>query len=186
MMNSRCTPGPELTKEKFLELCQAEADKKRDDEIEKAKDKIEAKLSLLEKKLAKEKRELNEDQSRASSRKLEEYGTHAENILSLFLGRRRTLTTSLTKRRLSSEADEDVKETMAEIEDLEDQIAELSAEARSVVEEIDGRWDQSAQEIKQIPLHPARSDVFVNLFGIAWLPYHRVDVGGRSVELPAF
>jgi hypothetical protein len=178
--------GPELTKEKFLELCQAEADKERDDEIEKAKDKIEAKLSLLEKKLAKGKRELNEDKSRASSRKLEEYGTHAENILSLFLGRRRTLTTSLTKRRLSSEADEDVKETMAEIEDLEDQIAELSAEAKSVVEEIDGRWDQSAQEVTQIPLQPARSEVFVSLFGIAWLPYHRVDVGGRSVELPAF
>jgi hypothetical protein len=178
--------GSELTKEKFLELCQAEADRLRDDEIEKAKDKIEAKLSTLERKLAKEKRELSEDQSRASGRKLEEYGTHAENILSLFLGRRRTLTTSLTKRRLSVEADADVQDTQAEINDLEAQIAELSAEAQAAVSEIDGRWDQMAQEIAQIPLQPSRSDVYVSLFGIAWLPYHRVDVGGREVEFPAF
>lgn len=178
--------GPELGKEEFIELCQAEADKRRDDEIEKAKDKIETKLSNLEKKLAKEKRELSEDQSRASGRKLEEYGTHAENILSLFLGRRRTLTTSLTKRRLSAEADANVKETESEIKDLESQIAELSAEAQALVSDIDARWDQKAQEVTQIPLQPSRSDVYVSLFGIAWLPYHRVDVGGREVELPAF
>lgn len=178
--------GPELSKEEFIKLCQAEADKLRDDEIEKAKDKIEMKLSTLGRKLAKEKRELNEDQTHAAGRKLEEYGTHAENILSLFLGRRRTLTTSLTKRRLSVEADADVEQTKAEIKDLEAQIAGLSAEAQATVSEIDARWDQMAREITQIPLQPSRSDVYVSLFGIAWLPYHRVDVGGREVEFPAF
>ena len=178
--------GPELSKEEFLERCQAEADKNRDDEIEKAKDKIETKLSALERKLDKEKRELSDDQSQASGRKIEEYGTHAENILSLFLGRRRTLTTSLTKRRLSVEADAKVQETQAEIKDLETQVAELSAEAQSVVNDIDQRWDQLAREIIQIPLQPARSDVYVSLFGVVWLPYHRVDVGGREVEFAAF
>ncbi|MCL5428973.1 MAG: hypothetical protein M1347_04100 [Chloroflexi bacterium] len=138
-------------------------------------------MSALEKKLAKAKRELSEDQARASSRKLEEYGTHAENMLSLFLGRRRTLTTSLTKRRLSVEADADVQETQAEIKDLEAQIAELSAEAQAVVNEIDARWDQLAQEVTQISLQPSRSDVYVSLFGIAGLPHHRGDLGaGRS------
>jgi hypothetical protein len=178
--------GPELSKDEFLKLCQSEADKGRDDEAEKARDKIETKLATLQRRLAKEQRELSDDKSKASGRKLEEYGTHAENILSLFLGRRRTLTTSLTKRRLSVEADADVQETEAEIKDLEAQIAELSAEAQALVNDIDGRWDELAQAISQIPLQPSRSDVYVSLFGIAWLPYHRVDVGGREVELPAF
>jgi hypothetical protein len=178
--------GPELTKDKFIELCQSEADKLRDDEIEKAKDKIEAKLNSLQRKLDKEKRQLSEEKSRATGRKLEEFGTHAENILSLFIGRRRTLTTSLTKRRLSAEADADVREAEAEIKDLEAQIAELSAEAQASVAEIDQRFDQLAKEITQIPLQPSRSDIYLSLFGIAWLPYHRVDVGGREVEFPAF
>jgi hypothetical protein len=178
--------APELSKEAFLELCQAEADKQRDDETEKAKDKIEAKLTALEKKLDREKRELSQDQARASSRKMEEVGTHAENILSLFMGRRRSFTTSLTKRRMSSEADANVSETQAEIKDLEAQIAELTVEAQAAVNDIDARWDEAAQEVSQIPLQPTRSDVYVSLFGIAWLPYHRVDVGGREVEIPAY
>ncbi|MEX1071548.1 MAG: hypothetical protein WEC37_02885 [Anaerolineales bacterium] len=39
------------------------------------------------------------------------------------------------------------------------------------------------QEITQIPLTAARSDIYVSVFGIAWLPHHRVDVGGREVEI---
>jgi hypothetical protein len=178
--------GPDISREKFIELCQSEADKFRDDEIEKAKDKIESKLNSLQRKLDKEKRQLGEEKSRASGRKLEEFGTHAENILSLFIGRRRTLTTSLTKRRLSAEADADVREAEAEIKDLEAQIAELSAEAQASVAEIDQRFDQLAKEINQIPLQSSRSDIYLSLFGIAWLPYHRVDIGGREVEFPAF
>ena len=92
----------------------------------------------------------------------------------------------MTKRRLSVEADAKVQETQAEIKDLETQVAELSAEAQSVVNDIDQRWDQLAREIIQIPLQPARSDVYVSLFGVVWLPYHRVDVGGREVEFAAF
>jgi hypothetical protein len=178
--------GPELSREKFLDQCQAAADDKRDDEIETAKDKTEAKLSTLQRKLDREKRQLNEQQSRASNRKLEEIGTHAENILSLFMGRRRSFTTSLTKRRLSSEADANVAETQSEIKDLEGQLAELNAEAAALVAEIDARWDEAAAEVTQIQLRPSRSDVYISLFGIAWMPYHRVDVGGREVELPAF
>ena len=108
------------------------------------------------------------------------------NILSLFLGRRRTLTTSLTKRRLSSEAEADVKETEAEIQDLEVQINDLTAEAQSLIKDIDSRWDEVVQSVGQIPLQASRSDVYVSLFGIAWLPFHLVDVGGREVDIPAF
>lgn len=178
--------GPELSREEFVAQCRAAADDKRDDEIEAAKDKTEAKLSTLQRKLDREKRQLSEQQSRASGRKLEEIGTHAENILSLFMGRRRSFTTSLTKRRLSSEADANVAETQSEIKDLEAQLAELNAEAAALVAEIDDRWDKVAAEATQIPLRPARSDVYVSLYGIAWMPYHRVDVGGREVELAAF
>jgi hypothetical protein len=87
---------------------------------------------------------------------------------------------------MSSEADANVSETQAEIKDLEAQIAELGAEAQAAVNDIDARWDEAAQQVSQIPVQPSRSDVYVSLFGIAWLPYHRVDVGGREVEIPAY
>ena len=178
--------GPETTREKFVELCQREADQHRDDEIEKSKDRYESKLKALEKKLAKEKRDLDKDEQRSSQKRMEEYTTHAENILSLFIGRRRTLTTSLTKHRLASEAAANVKESQAEIEEIQSQMNEMSQEIQDTVKEVDARWDEVAQKIAQIPVSPTRGDVFVTLFGIAWLPYHRVDLGGREEQLPAF
>ncbi len=178
--------GPQLSREEFLRLTQAAADAKRDDEIEKASKQIEKKLDALQKKLAKHRLGLSQKEQRAADRRLEEYGTHAENILSLFLGRRRTLTTSLTKRRLTSEATANVEATKEEIKQLEAEAAALNEEAKSLVDEIDARWDEVAQRISQISVQPTRSDVFVSLFGIVWLPHHLVDVGGRSVEIPAF
>jgi hypothetical protein len=54
------------------------------------------------------------------------------------------------------------------------------------MEDVHNRWDAAAQAITQVPLAPARSDVYVSTFGVAWLPYHRVSIGGREVEIPAF
>jgi hypothetical protein len=54
------------------------------------------------------------------------------------------------------------------------------------VDEIDARWDAVAEHISQVGVTPTRSGVYVSLFGILWLPYHRVDLGGRAVEIPAY
>jgi hypothetical protein len=43
--------------------------------------------------LEREKRELKEDQDELSQRKMEEWGSHAETVLSLFGGRRRSVST---------------------------------------------------------------------------------------------
>ncbi|MCW5876333.1 MAG: DUF87 domain-containing protein [Anaerolineales bacterium] len=178
--------GPELSREEFLRMTQEAADKKRDDEIEKARAAIEKKVDALQTKLERQRRGLSQKEQRASNRRLEEYGTHAENILSLFLGRRRSLTTSLTKRRLTSEAAATVEASKEEIKQMESEAAKLNEEAKSLVHDIDARWDEVALQISQIPVQATRKDVYVSLFGVVWLPYHRVDVGGREVEFPAF
>ena len=35
-------------------------------------------------------------------------------------------------------------------------------------------------------IQPYKKDVVVDLFGIAWMPYHVVDIDGRALEVPAF
>lgn len=177
---------PGLNEAEFLAQCKAAAEEARQDEIEKTKDKFEAKLKALDKKLDKEKRELGEDEQEVSQRKLEEYGTHAENIFSLFSGRRRSLTTSLTKRRMTAKAQADVEEGMQQIKDLEDEIEALGEEIEDVVEEINDRWEAIAADAAQIPLPPLKKDIYVSTFAIAWMPYHRVDDGGRELEIPAW
>ena len=178
--------SPELSKDQFLELCQKEAQTQREAEVNKTKDKYDVKLKALQRKLDKEKLEMSGDEQEASQRRMEEIGTHLENVLGLFTGSRRRLTTSLTKHRLASAAQSDVEESKQAIAELEKEMQDLGEEIQDAVDEVHNRWDEAAQDVSQIPLVPARSDVYVSLFGIAWLPYHLVDVGGRQVDIPAY
>jgi hypothetical protein len=41
-------------------------------------------------------------------------------------------------------------------------------------------------DITEITVNPKKTDVFVKLFGVAWMPYYSVQAGGAVIELPAF
>jgi hypothetical protein len=140
----------------------------------------------LQRKLDKEKREVSRDEAEANQRRMEEMGTHLENVIGLFTGSRRRLSTSLTKHRLTAEAQSNVEESKQTIAELEKEMQELGEEIQQALDEVHARWDAAAQAVTQVPLTPARSDVYVSLFAVAWLPFHRVDVGGREVEIPAY
>jgi len=178
--------GPQIANDKFVEMCRDAADKKRDAEVKKIETPFKKKIDTIEGRLQREERELREDQSELSQRKLEELGTHAENVLSLFSGRRRKLTTSLSKRRMTSNAKADVEESVEVIEKYKEEIAILEKEKEDTKEEINLKWDEVANEISEIPITPYKKDILVTLFGIAWFPYHLVDSDGRTIELPAY
>jgi hypothetical protein len=87
---------------------------------------------------------------------------------------------------MTSQAQSDVVESKAAIQELESEIQEMGEEVQEAVEDLHDRWDEMAAEIEQIPVAPLKKDIYVSVFGIAWLPHHRVDEGGREMELPAY
>jgi hypothetical protein len=178
--------SPVLSQEAFIEQCRMAAEIVKNEEIKKTQKTYERKLDSLDKKLDREKRQLSEDEQEVSQRKLEEYGTHAENILSLFSGRRRSLTTSLTKRRMTANAKADAEESLQTIKDLEDEIDDMAAEIEEVVDEINTRWEDAAADVEQIAVPPLKKDIYVSTFAVAWLPYHRIESGGRESDIPAW
>jgi hypothetical protein len=178
--------NPDLSEEEFLAKCAEEAKEKREAEIEKAKGKYQKSLKSLQKKLSKEHRELDEDKAEASQRRMEEYGTYLDTAIGLFKGRSRSLSTPLSKRRMRSNAQADVQESEQMIEELEDEMEALAEEIKETVNEIHDRWDELAAEISQIAVAPLKKDIYVSLFGIAWLPYHRVNSSGREMEIAAY
>ncbi len=178
--------GPELGKEQFVAQCEKEAQVQREAEVERTKGRYDVKLQALQRKLDKEKREVSGDEAEANQRRMEEMGTHLENVIGLFTGSRRRLSTSLTKHRLTAEAQSNVEESKQTIVELGKEMQELGEEIQQALDEVHARWDAAAQAVTQVALVPARSDVYVSLFAVAWLPFHRVDVGGREVEIPAY
>jgi hypothetical protein len=180
--------SPETTKAGFHQQLSEAASKARDAEVESLREKYETKIDRIQDRLTKEERELAEDESELSARKMEELATHAENILGLFGGSRsrRRVSSSLTKRRMTSKAKADVEESHAVIEDLQKELAEMEAELRTEIEQIHARWAEVSEQVEETVVTPYKKDIRMELFGVAWKPFWRIQAGDESFEVPAY
>ena len=180
--------GPDVSKADFMKACAETASEASNAEIEKKAAQIDRKIKALEDKLAREERELREDEAELSHRKMEEMGTHAENVLGLFGGRKssRRLSSSLTKRRMTEQAKAEVEESLDAIDQYKKDIQVLGRERQGVIDEINDRWGDVVNDISEVTVTPKKTDIFLELFGVAWMPYYLVESGGGMVELPAF
>ena len=180
--------GPDVSQADFVRACAEAARDARDAEIAKKTAQLDRQLKTLQDKLTREERELREDESELSNRKLEEAGTHLENITGLFGGRRKAsrLSSSLTKRRMTEQAKSDVEESITAIDQFKQQIAELEKRREEVVAEINNRWGNVVNESTEVIVTPKKTDVFVSLFGLAWMPHYIIRMDTEVVELPAF
>jgi hypothetical protein len=180
--------GPDISQAEFMKACADAARNARDTEFNKLAAKLDRQIATLEDKLSREERELRQDEAELAQRKMEAMGTHAENVLGLFVGSRSTrkLSSSLTKHRMTEQAKADVDESVEAIAQFKRQLAELDKERLRIAEEINDKWGSVVGETTEVTVTPKKTDVFVNLFGVAWMPYYIVQAGSETIELPAF
>ena len=87
---------------------------------------------------------------------------------------------------MTEQAKSDVEESVDAIALYKKQIADLEKTREDVTAEINDRWGRLVSEMTEVTVAPKKTDVFVNLFGVAWLPYYVVQTGAEKMELPAF
>jgi hypothetical protein len=180
---------PDVSQADFVKTCSEAARQARDAATAKATTAIDKQIKTLQDKLTREERELNMDQTELGQRKVEEIGTAAESVISLLGGRRsvgRKLSTSLTKRRMTEQAKADVEESVQVIDEYKKQLALLEQQRQQTLEATGSQWGDVVNQITEIPIVPKKTDVYVNLFGVAWLPHYQVRAGQQDLELPAF
>ena len=175
--------GPQVSRSEFRRLCSEAAQAGREDEIDKVEETFDKRMERIEERLAREERELREDESDLSNRKMEEWGTHAENVFSLFSKRKRSVRTSLTKRRMTDKAKADVEESLDAIEDFKSDLQELEKELSQALEEVNDKWQEIVEQETEIKVSPYKKDIFIEVFGVGWLPFHVVQVGDDLIEL---
>jgi hypothetical protein len=162
------------------------AREKRDAEVDKLRKRYATKLERLRKRLQREKIELEEDRAEYSARKQEEMVSGAETVLGIFgiFGRKKSLSSAMTKRRMTAKAKMDVEESEEEIARLQQEIDEMEAELKAEAEEIAQRWEEMQDDIETYEVKPRRADVDVNLAAVVWLPYWEIlyNAGGRRVS----
>jgi hypothetical protein len=180
--------GPDVSQAEFMRACSEAARDARDAEIAKKTATIDRQIATLENKLSREERELREDEADLSHRKVEEAGTHLENLTGLFGGRRKAsrLSSSLSKRRLTEQAKSEVEESLDAIDDFKRQLADLQKRREETLVELNEKWGQVVGTTTEVTVAPKKSDVFVTLFGVAWLPYYIIKTNMGTMELAAF
>ena len=109
--------SPEKGEAEFKDQCQKAAESFLKEDLAKLAEANKKKLAVLQDKLDKEERELARDKSELSQRTMEEVGSGLETVLGLFGGRKRSVSTNLTKRRMTSSAKANVDEFVDTIAD---------------------------------------------------------------------
>jgi hypothetical protein len=179
--------GPDVTQADFMKACADAARAARDLEIEKSTGPLDRKIKALEEKIAREEREVQQDQTELGQRKNEELGNLAELGASLVgIGRKKSLTTQLTKRRLTEQAKGNVEDSIQSLDQYKKDLADLQKQRSQIAQETGDRWGQVVNDVNEVNVTPKKTDIFVNLFGVAWVPFYVVQAGDQAVELPAF
>ena len=140
----------------------------------------------LERDLRDEMQDLEEEKAELSHRRMEEVGKGVENVLGLFTGRRRSISTSLTKRRMTSKAKIDVEAAEREIKDIQEDMKEMETDLKEELEAVKARWDEAVGQVVEEPVSPYKKNIFIELFGLVWLPYYAYQVDAGWKILPAF
>ena len=161
----------------------------RDAEAAKARARYDREMARIQEKLRREQQELAQDQLELEARKREELLSYGESALNLLTRRRPSYMISHVsrKRRLTEQAEADVKESEETIRVLQQQLEDLAAKWEEEAEAINDRWAATLEEIEEVEVAPRRSDVVVDYCGLAWLPFWEVESREeKRLLLPAF
>jgi len=179
--------GPDVSEGDFMKACADTAREARDADLAKKSAVLDRQISALQTKLSREQRELEQDEADLKNRNIESAANALEIGASLFgLGRKKSITTQFSKHRLSQNAKADVEESQDAIEQYKKDLAELMKQRQQIVEEVQAAWADVVNKRTEVTIKPKKTDVYINLFGVAWMPCYIVKAGGETQEVPAF
>jgi len=54
----------------------------------------------------------------------------------------------------------------------------MEEDLREELEEVTERWQEAVDQVIEEPISPYKKDIFMELFGLVWLPYYAFDKDG--------
>ncbi|MBE3119302.1 MAG: ATP-binding protein [Candidatus Atribacteria bacterium] len=178
---------PDVSQAEFMKACADAARVAREAAMAKATTTLDRQIAALNEKLNKEQRELQQDQTELEERKREELVSGAETVFSLLGGHRsRRISSAMSKHRMTQQSKGDVTESVDAIAEYKQQLAQLEQTRLQALDEAGSKWGDVVNDITEIPVLPKKTDIYFNLFGVAWVPYYQVKSGDQTVEIPAY
>ncbi len=182
----KLTSKPGESREAFEARCSEASQGGQSDAAKKIEEKYEKLRKSIESKKMKEEIELEKDQKILNQRRMEEAGTGLSTVISLFSGRKKSINSSLTKRRLTSTAKSNVEESELMIEEYNKQLAELDEKMKEELDAFQESTQDMAGTIREVTINPLKKDIIQEFFGLGWLPHYAFKDGDRWVLIPGY
>jgi len=184
---------PDESEREFRMQLQQAAREERDAEVDKVSARYEKRLGQLQDRLRRAEATLATKEADVAARKRETVVSVGESVVGMFLGRRSTRVASraVSKHRQTTLAKIKLDEAEANVEALQQDVKELEEELQEQAAAVRDRWEEALVEFEEVAIKPRRTDVQINLFGLAWAPHWQImyqDRGGgaRTELVPAY
>jgi hypothetical protein len=154
-------------------------------EADKIEDQFTAKLNTLTRRIEKQNAVVDKYEDQVGRRKMEELGSGAELVLSFFSKRKRSLSGTLSKGRMTSQAKAELQAAEKALDALQDEFKEMEKQKAEALKDLQDRWARTVGLISEVPLTPLRKDIYLEAAGLAWMPVYLVSAEGKTIEAPA-
>ncbi|TNE92556.1 MAG: DUF853 family protein [Deltaproteobacteria bacterium] len=161
------------TREQFEQRVRLAIDDGADQAVAALRDKVKGQVDRLEDKRDKLERRLGGLEDDARQRAGNELIGAAETVMSMFFGRRKSLSSAMTRRQQTSRANRRVEETRDDIADLQDEIDELAMDLESQIAGLRAEWIAKLADIEEQPVGLEKNDVRLTRLELVWVPVSR-------------
>ena len=178
---------PEVSQADFMKACADAAREARDADLAKATGTLDRQIAALQDKLGHAQRDYQQNQAELDDRKREELMSDAETVFSLLGGKRtRRISATMSKHRMTEQTKAQVQAAASAITEFKQQLAQLQQARQQALDDAGSKWGNAVNTTSEIPILPKKTDVYVSLFGVAWMPFYQVKAGEQLTEIPAF
>ena len=182
----KITATPEMSNADFHALCKDAVEEAISVDVEKVEKTFDTKIASMQRKIDAQELDVKAADKSANARKLEQFTTGGAAVLGMLTGKKRSLNSTITKVRMASEAKDRVAAEEQTLEQYKQQLQDLQEGKADAINDAKDKWSGIADEISEISIKPTKSDIFSDLFGVAWIPYYEVTSNGKKVEIPAY
>jgi hypothetical protein len=177
---------PNISTAGFRTLCSEAAQKGAEVELDKIELSYRKKLTTLEQKTEKQEMIVKAEEQELNQRRMETGVSIGSTVLKLLGGRRGNISSSISKTRQTQQSKAELEQKRKVLLDLQDQLKSLENEKSNILQETRNRWAEMVNDIVDLPVSPAKKDIYLDIFGVTWLPYYVFKSGSELKEVAAF
>jgi hypothetical protein len=162
---------------------------KRDLEVEKLRKKYEKRFATLKDRLLRAEQAIAREDEQAKASKMQTAISFGTAILGAFLGRKAVSASSAqrvgTAMRSASRVQKekmDVARAQERAQAVRQQLSELDQCLQEDIDAIEFSMDAEAEQLEEISVKPKSTDITLDIFGLAWMPFRKNARGGLSPD----